>query len=116
MITVYVKHYLDREGLNYFQNEWLPDHVEPVISQQPGLVGIDWRVDEAENCGHVTVKFADEPALQAWVEKPEHDVVDLLDPYRVKTYWEAAKTENVSQDRTKLDWVQVDAKAVRQVN
>ncbi|MAZ77689.1 MAG: hypothetical protein CMF39_03330 [Legionellaceae bacterium] len=112
MVTVYVKHYLDKVGLDYFQNTWLPLHVEPVISQQPGFVSIDWQVDETD-CGYVTVKFVDDVTLQAWAEKPEHDVVDLLDPYRVKAYWEAAKTENASKDSAELDWVRVDAKSPR---
>lgn len=109
-MIVYVKHYLNKEGLEYFQNEWLPNKVEPVISEQPGFVGIDSSIDETEGCGHVTVKFEDGASLNAWVEKPEHDVVDLLDSYRVETYWEAAKTENESNNPETLDWVKIETK------
>ncbi|EKD92384.1 MAG: hypothetical protein ACD_29C00032G0003 [uncultured bacterium] len=112
MVIVYVKHFLNSEGLKYFNDAWFPDAVYKEISRQPGFIAATKSIDEKNGCGHVTVKFQDEETLTAWIKKPEHDVVDLLDPYRTQAYWKAARTsdEKIDQNSTALTWKQIEAK------
>jgi len=110
MIVVYVKHYLDKDGFDYFEKTWFPQKVQPIISKQPGFISIEAKTDNTAGHVFITVIFDSEENLAKWVSKPEHDVMDLLDPFRTKNYWEAAKSEERTIAPEKLSWKQIKAK------
>jgi len=91
MIIVYVKHYLNHEGLEYFDDTWFPT-VRSVISKQPGYISIDCSNDEKESgCKNIIVKFDSEAHLNAWAASKRHDeIVDHLDKYRIGP-WRAVR-------------------------
>lgn len=86
MIVVYVKHYLNAAGRSYFNGEWYP-YVESIIREQPGFIALEsYKEDASEpECINITVKFANEATLMAWVAHELHQkVINNLDPYRTR--------------------------------
>ena len=64
------------------------------------------------DCVNITVKFKDAAALDAWCAVEVHDdLVDALDPYRFRNYWEAARTEDESADPATLEWQRIEVKS-----
>lgn len=107
MIFVYVKHYLNSEGIRYFDEIWFP-HVESIIQQQEGYLGIETtkQPDDPE-CVNITVKFADHETLDAWIAYPEHqEVIDDLDKYRTRP-WHWFRTENKYAPKNIAEWNEV---------
>lgn len=106
MIIVYVKHYLNRPGLKYFDDIWYPK-VCKIIEKQPGFVAIESHKDTLDpRCVHITVRFMDSDSLEAWGKTHEHSqVINLLDPYRTKS-WEVSRTDNESQNSDNSDMEQ----------
>ena len=108
MIIVYVKHYLTKSGMKFFNDEWFPD-VKETISQQPGYVLISHdKHQDKDDCVNITVKFENETTLNDWVTHPKHDpFVNALDKYRSRNYWSVVKTEDDKADRDTLDWEEI---------
>lgn len=105
MLTVYVKHYLTLQGIEYFEKQWFPK-VHSILSQQIGFISLTYSLDRAavENVD-ITLKFKDEETFDAWVEIPIHDVLlKELDAYRSRDYFEAARTEDEQVAPSSLEW------------
>lgn len=85
MIAVYVKHYLNEAGRDYFDIEWFP-YVQSIITKQNGFVDIDTSRDGSDvACINITVKFSNAETLEAWVKNDLHQkVINDLDSYRTK--------------------------------
>lgn len=83
MVIVYVKHYLNKAGLKFFQETWFPK-VQGAISQQKGFISVDTYPDKCDySCVNITVKFEDDKTLEDWVDTDAHaEVINALDPYR----------------------------------
>lgn len=110
MFIVFVKHYLTAEGVAFFHQNWLP-RVKSIMSQQVGYVAVvhDANKDEGD-CVNVIVKFKNEEALNNWAMHPEHDLlVNALDRYRSRDYWEAAcpADEEIPHSMVKWDRITV---------
>jgi hypothetical protein len=109
MVIVYIKHYLNKAGVEYFSNIWYPK-VCTIIKKQPGFVAIKSHKDAMDHsCIHITVKFANADHLDAWVKTPEHgEVINLLDPYRTKA-WEVFRTSGERQGDHTLTWEKIES-------
>lgn len=85
MIVVYVKHYLNEDGIKYFQDKWFP-YVNKLIVQQLGFLDLTTSMNAEESgCVDITVKFKDEATLSLWVNHSDHaKVINDLDEYRTK--------------------------------
>lgn len=89
-VVVYVKHYLRPEGLKYFEQCWFP-LVHAIISQQEGFLLLKHEGTE-KDCVFITLKFQDEQTFAKWIAYPGHDdLVNALDPFRSRDYWEVKK-------------------------
>lgn len=106
MQIVYVKHYLTPEGISYFEREWFP-WVDSVIKVQEGFVSITYSQDfDAQDCMNITLKFLDDPTLDAWIAVPIHeDLIQALDPLRSRNYWEAVRTGDENVSPSSLEWM-----------
>src|SRR5689334_12746590 len=93
MVIIFVKHYLNAAGIDFFNKQWFPQ-VKAAISQREGFISISSNPDKNNlQCINITVKFETWEKLYAWAEsKPHDELVDQLDPYRTRT-WEVAKIE-----------------------
>ena len=107
MIIVYVKHYLNENGMKFFDGQWFPD-VERLIRNQPGYILIESHRDpHICDCINITVKFTDQKTLDAWVATPEHiGVINQLESYRIRP-WNYAVTENELARLDSLEWGEV---------
>ena len=105
MFRVYAKHYLTQEGISYFRAVWF-NRVQSIMKQQQGYISfVHDASSDVEDCVNVIVTFVDEARLLAWVAHPEHDnLVDALDSYRSRSYWEYAVAREEVIDRSKLTW------------
>ena len=105
MLTILVKNYLTPEGFDYFRKEWYPKLLS-IAQQQKGFVSLTYKVHpDVYDCIHLTLKFKDDKSLAAWVELPSHDeIINELDGYRSRKYWEAASTEDENIDPSNLEW------------
>jgi hypothetical protein len=104
-VFVYVKHYLTPRGIAYFQHEWFP-WVYSVISKQPGFISIAYTIEGA--CTNVSLHFKDSVTFEAWLAHPSHDrLVDDLDDYRDRDYWEAVRTDNEQAKVSQLQWMKI---------
>lgn len=89
-VVIHVKHYLNSDGLNYFEQCWFP-LVHAIISQQEGFLLLEHNATK-EDCVVITLKFEDEQTFHKWVDYPGHDdLVNALDPFRSRSYWEVKK-------------------------
>ncbi len=92
-IYVHVKHYLTSEGIEYFDG-WFKQ-VHAFMSQSSGFVSLTSEKFPKEGMVHIVLCFNSESKLDAWVKQPVHDkLVEQLDTYRSKSFWEAARTQN----------------------
>lgn len=87
MIQCFVRHYLNEDGLKYFDEAWFP-HVKKYMSQQSGYQLVVASSDpEDSTCRFIVVQFADQQTLDAWVAHDKHqEVIHALDKYRVKNW------------------------------
>lgn len=94
VITVYVRHYLTPEGIDYFHQEWFPK-VLSIIEQQNGFLLLTHDHDkDSHDSRHLTLQFSSAATLDAWIAHPDHDsLLNALDAYRDRTYWEYAYIE-----------------------
>ena len=106
-LFVYVKHYLKPEGIQYIDHTWFPK-VKAIMQKIPGYIGFthDTKLDK-KDCVNFTVAFQSKAALDAWIVHPEHRVVDDLDSYRSRAYWEAVQSRDGVIDRETLSWVAI---------
>ena len=89
-IIIYVKHYLNFAGLKYFEECWFP-LVHAIMSQQKGFLLLEHE-GTMEDCVYITLKFENEQTFHKWVEYTGHeDLVNALDPFRSRNYWEVQK-------------------------
>lgn len=108
MFIVYVKHYLNNEGLKYFHDIWFPK-VKAIMSQQHGYISVTHNADrDNKDTVNVIVTFNNKANLEKWAEHPDHDeLVNALDSHRCRTYWEYACAEDESFSYDKLEWEKV---------
>lgn len=104
-VFVYVKHYLTPEGISYFKKKWFPK-VQSIISKQPGFVSIEYDADsDSPDCMFITLKFKDDATFNDWCAIPEHDdLVNALDAFRSRDYWEAVRTDDENAKPSRLKW------------
>lgn len=90
MRCVFVKHYLNEDGMEYFSNTWFPA-VNKAVTIQPGFVEITSQRDVTDpQLVHILLSFQNEETLLSWVGTKLHDdLVDNLDDFRVRD-WEFA--------------------------
>lgn len=117
MRYVFVKHYLNDKGMEFFKNDWFPK-VNAAIKVQPGFVDITTERDESDDeLVHIKLCFEDEASLSAWVATKIHDdLIDNLDDYRVRD-WEYAAIEvaagvSIDKNSDALEWHDVTPKTV----
>lgn len=105
-VIVYVKHYLTPDGIAYFLQEWFP-LVHSLISQQKGFVFITHHIRGP--CANISLQFEDETTFDAWIAHPSHgSLIDALDSYRDRDYWEFARTNNPMTDPSHLEWTRIE--------
>lgn len=105
-VTVYVKHYLTPLGLDFLRQKWFP-RVESLIRQQKGFIFITCCIEG--DCANLSLQFEDDKSFDAWVAHPEHDgLVNALDAYRGRTYWEVVRTTDEAADPSMLVWTVID--------
>lgn len=117
MHCVFVKHYLNQEGMEFFNKQWFPE-VQEAIEVQPGFIDISSKKDP-QNSGlvHITLRFETQATLLAWAATERHDeLVDNLDNYRVQR-WEFAATdvidgECIDSSSDLLKWLSVTPKTI----
>ena len=85
MIVIYIKHYLNKAGRDYFSHSWFPQ-VTSIIAKQQGFIGIDTTLDEYdEECINITVKFSNREMVTAWAETAIHqELISALAPFRTR--------------------------------
>lgn len=108
MYIVYVRHYLNKSGLVYFKEVWLP-LVKSLIDQQIGFVSLvhDFAKD-ANDCINVIVTFDSQFNLEKWAEHKDHDsLINALDNYRSRDYWEFSCSEDQAVEYNNLEWQKV---------
>lgn len=88
MHCVFVKHYLNQAGMEFFDKKWFPA-VQKAIKVQSGFIDITSKKDlQNLKLVHITLRFEDQATLLAWAATERHDeLVDNLDDYRVQE-WE----------------------------
>lgn len=102
MLIVYVKHYLTPDGIDYLEKSWFQS-VHSILKQQEGFISITYTIKG--DCVDITLKFEDEKTFDAWCEIPEHNtLIDELNPYRSRDYFEAVRTDNEHADPLTLEW------------
>ncbi|HSX26234.1 MAG TPA: alpha/beta hydrolase [Chlamydiales bacterium] len=102
-VVVYVRHYLSSEGVDYFERCWFP-LVRAIISQQEGFLSIEHEGTEGD-CVSLVLRFEDEATFGRWVVYPGHDdLVNALDPFRSRDYWEVKREgggwQNIESKKT----------------
>lgn len=109
MFIVYVKHYLTPQGNTYFVSHWFPK-VKGLMCLQNGYISVNhMQSKDANDCVNIAVVFKNEEALQEWAKKPEHgDLINELDNYRSRSYWEFANAITDIQDFEVLQWEKVE--------
>lgn len=108
MYIVYVKHYLNNQGIHYFHTTWFPK-VKLIMSQQQGYISVKHDVTRDDNdCVNVIVTFDTQENLEIWAEHPLHDeLVIALECYRCREYWEYACVTDELSAYEKLVWDKV---------
>lgn len=103
--SVYVKHYLTPEGITFFKLHWFP-LVTSMITLQKGFVSIDYQEsNEHKDCLFIALTFKNDATLDEWLEYPGHeDIVNALDEYRSRDFWEAVRFQGAETDPTTLQW------------
>ena len=105
-IYVHVKHYLNAEGMEHFDN-WFT-RVRQFMSQKTGYISLEHTKYPAQSLVHIVVCFEDTQTLEAWVDEPVHDqLINELDAYRAKPYWEVARAENASSQWDQLSYEKI---------
>lgn len=109
MVVVYVKHYLSKEGISYLENHWFP-LVHSLIKEQKGFISLTREQNKDEkDCIDILLAFEDDATLDDWIAHPRHDeLVDALDPYRSRSYWEAVRTNDPALDPASLEWMTIE--------
>ncbi len=92
-VVVYVKHHLNPEGLKYFEKRWFP-LVHSILKKQEGFVLFKHEKTKRD-CVFLTLLFQDEETFGRWIAYPGHDdLVNDLDPFRSKDYWQLKKEKD----------------------
>ncbi|MFT3741536.1 MAG: hypothetical protein QM752_02515 [Gammaproteobacteria bacterium] len=86
MVVVHVKHYLNNNGILFF-NEWFIN-ISKILKSQDGFISIGYGQDKKNiSCMSVLLKFENEEKLSIWGKSRLHDLeVSKLDPYRIRPY------------------------------
>lgn len=102
MLIIYVKHYLNEQGIDYLKKSWFPK-VHSLLQQQAGFISIMYMT--IGDCVDITLKFEDEKTFDAWCAVPEHDqLLEELNPYRSRDYFKAVRTDHELADPSTLNW------------
>lgn len=110
MVIFHIKHYLTHDGIKYFNDSWFP-MIKSISSQQQGFISIVHDADrDSSDCVNIILMFADENSVDIWAEQPGHDdLIDALDSYRSRNYWEVATSKHESTEYSKLEWQEIPA-------
>lgn len=109
MHYVFVKHYLNQDGIAFFNKTWFPKVLE-AIKSQPDLIDIVSKADlENSTLKHITLCFENQNTLLAWAETDLHEaLLNNLDEYRTQAWAYAAidleDGKSIDADSTLLDW------------
>lgn len=111
-VIVHVKHYLAASSLAGF-NPWYQS-VYHFMSGKAGFIDLSHQVFPAEDGGglliYIKLIFANTYLLEAWVNDPVHDqLVNDLDRYRSRPYWEACRTTDENLCWTEATYDIIDA-------
>lgn len=107
-IYVHVKHYLNDDGFAHF-DDWF-SRVEKFMSAKDGYISLQHTKYPEENMVHIVLAFESVVKLEAWISEPVHDdLVNELDQYRSRDYWEAARTEDKNADWRKIKYDEIKA-------
>ncbi|MCS5711799.1 hypothetical protein [Candidatus Berkiella aquae] len=81
------------------------------MSQQNGYICVEHDAQQDSNdCINIIVVFQNETTLQDWAAHPEHDdLVNALDPYRSRHYWEVAIVDYEKFVPTTPIWERIEA-------
>jgi hypothetical protein len=102
MFVVLVKHYLNKDGEEYFKTTWFP-LVKSIISQKEGYHSIEYI--QKNDTLFITIQFRDRTSFFAWnVDSKHSDVIQQLDKYRNREYWESTNTDIIDYDPLQLKW------------
>ena len=121
MVIVFVKHYLNQDGINHLNTKWFP-YVKSIMSKKPGYVDFTNEPDaKHSDCANLTVRFKDAKTFDEWVADKDHGkVINDLDQYRTNDWQWARQELNIGEkeDLTKLVWnpVRVDGAPYTQSN
>ena len=104
MFIVYVKHYLNDQGLQFFHTTWFPK-VQKIMSLQNGYISVMHDATrDSKDCVHVTVTFDDQKNLEKWAEHKDHDeLLNSLSLYRSRDYWQFACSDKMINDYEKVE-------------
>ena len=107
LLAIFIKHYLNNEGIAYFVSQWFPA-IQEKICKQDGFLSICYHQDATDiDCVNIKLLFTNHETLQKWAQTQDHDnLVDCLDPYRVRD-WQVATLEMNTQsevDTSTLAW------------
>ena len=111
MFIVYVRHYLNNQGVQFFHTNWFPQ-VQKIMSLQNGYISVNHDATRDYNdCINVTVTFDDKKNLEKWAEHKDHDaLLSSLNLYRSRNYWQFACSDKVTNDYEQLFWERVELK------
>ncbi|MBS0287685.1 MAG: hypothetical protein JSR17_10335 [Proteobacteria bacterium] len=94
MFSVYVKHYLTDNGINYVKDHW-HKKVYDLMSKIPGFIQFTYETQDNNDCVTFIVTFENQALFNKWNEQRDHDaVINELDPYRSRNFWAYANSEN----------------------
>ncbi len=103
MFHVYVRHFLTEQGIDFVKNEWY-QKVHDLMNSLPGFVSFSYEANQNEDWMTFIVSFTDQISFNQWNVQHDHDlVIDELDPYRSRDYWEYANS-NCNKTEGLLDW------------
>lgn len=106
-IYVHVKHYLNEDGMNNFE-DWF-SRVYKFMEKQQGFQSLVFEKYASEQLVHIVLCFEDVEKLEAWFGEPVHDeLVNELDQYRAKDFWEATRTTDPDANWRELDYEKIE--------
>lgn len=112
MLIGYVKHYLNREGREYCQHVWVPYVREKAAAVvDDGFISIECKPGADVDEILITIKFKNDKAGQDWNDHPDHQkVINDLEPYRSRNYFEFCKTEDETSTAESVEYTRVEIK------
>lgn len=88
MLIIHVKHFLNKDGIKFF-DQWF-DGCLQFLSKKEGFLLLQRAFDDTNlGCVHIWLHFENREKLETWGNTEEHALlIAQLDPYRTQD-WEA---------------------------